>query len=78
MAFGIVLIDLLASEGLPEIDLLLSISVWRLSCHNPGVRTLRVGSNDNVRIQSESEKEVTQKDSMIFRVTTASGEERLH
>ena len=53
---GIIIGELCSSETLPEVDVLFTLGVGRLSCHNPGVRALAIGTDYNVSIKAEAKE----------------------
>ena len=56
MDSGVVVGQLRAGEGLPEIDMLLSLGVGRLSCHDPGMGAFTVGAHNNVGIETKAKQ----------------------
>lgn len=71
MHSGIVIGKLSACQTLPEVNVLFTLSIRWLSGHHPGVRSLTVGSDTDVCVQAETQKQVAQKYSMVFGVSTA-------
>ena len=70
MHAGVLRIHFLASQTLPEVDLL-PIVGSRLTGHHPGVRALTVGTNAHVSIQTETKQEVAKKNSMVLGVAAS-------
>ena len=66
-----------AVKRLPEDDLVLLIAL-RDTFNYPGVAALSICADGNVCVQTKAYEKVAQQNRMVFRISTASGKERLH
>ena len=67
----IVASELCPCQALPEIDMLLSLGVGRLSCQHPSMAALTISAHTNVSVQTEPQKQVAEEHSMVLRITAA-------
>lgn len=74
---GVVYIEFLASEALPELNFGFALVVLHPGEH-PGMRTLSIGAQTNKGVQTESQEKVAQQSGVILTVTAALGQESLH
>ena len=59
------------SQGLPEVDMLLALSVGWLSSHNPSVGSLAVSANTDIGVKAKAKKQVAKQNCVVFRVSTS-------